>query len=1219
MQNLRCVRCLKDYDPANNAFGACTWHSNHNFAKSTPTYVSIEEELRTVLPRFKTSFGKVDIEYILSKITLKDLMLQIDSPVTRAIRGKLDTIPESIAKLLVEYPVEKLYDVISSRYSYDKQYQPTKRMALIMENMLTSMRIEDIDAQLKDETDRLDTQFRYPHPHLFRGKYFAGGRYVWRCCGLPETVEGCWTGVHSSVQRSPDPFTVANFENANYRAFYDNINLIVNGSEHVNNPIKNQTLRTLCSSSIGANFNTKKQEFIKKVIAFNFYNGYEPTFIRAEGVQFGCSWQESERVQSCRDEKVEDLIEFSNLRLLVVFHPPRYRLSEYTITTVVHKLTRGVIFKSDEVFQYGSMIPLQPDLYLPIPANSRLPEGTLLLPNSATRYLPRNPVSVTQATLAEFELLESQPSNRLKRRQRVRITQLSDAEWAPYEALRQAQLNSAIAEYQKQQRRAGELAVRRQTADQLLLDVQNAVRQSTRIPGSEPFVKLVEKMVTKQYDELFGLPRKQQIALLRDMNATVDLAGIVLRQKDLEDQITQGSLVITTPLTPEESNDFQKDIAEIMKRTDAARTEYDQALQKTKASPETKQLGLETLQILGEHTEFLRKAASGVKLYEEATIITESSSKVLETFEHLRDLFVKGRFGRAVVVNVVVPKEFHSKLMKIDMRLKNWHLKNTIPGVDKEEKLQELYQFYSKLRSFKEKYSPLKFSTNLKEDVTLVAREADQAFTDALQALNLGKLDEPSVIQIVDLLNTAIESSRVWSIKVRSFSGEVISTDELQRFIFYDNIEKELNMDIDEEKESMFEKFLTLTPPNFEELDIFAKARIVLYHNLLTFCSQTALFHKFVYKMQDWLQRYVAYQFQSVGEEYVIFDPVFGHEVVGNNGISFVASGLEAGFVANLVNNGYTVASYNALTLENFNVMKVLFQRISELNSPALMKTLAALKKEVNSIQTASAQRADFFQVCQAYETTDFLYVDGIFPEWDRIEKLDETFGYGKGFMRTKYKLDSVLELYQEIQKVVGRLKLYFENFYIFDEENKYLDQIARRNIDYFSNISEKVLKEIVETARQLLKTLSWTKRFRSKEDLGDLIKLWTEINFPINNASRYGEKVTRVIDYLRKMNLLIGVTENQIQGIFRQINSAGKDFQKIVPDVVLPLSNSCKVELTNYVVPKVLQPGDIQSPLNLVRNLEKLKFNPKFYLHPPKGIKFKAEVHSVVHVYEVQ
>ena len=117
MQNPRCVRCLQDYDPANNVFGSCTWHSKHNLAQANRQYLSLEEELRAYLPKFKTSFGKVDVDYVVKRIPLRDLMLQINSATTRAIRDKLDAIPASISNILIQCTLEKLYDVIPSRFS----------------------------------------------------------------------------------------------------------------------------------------------------------------------------------------------------------------------------------------------------------------------------------------------------------------------------------------------------------------------------------------------------------------------------------------------------------------------------------------------------------------------------------------------------------------------------------------------------------------------------------------------------------------------------------------------------------------------------------------------------------------------------------------------------------------------------------------------------------------------------------------------------------------------------------------------------------------------------------------------------------------------------------------------------------------------------------------------------------------------------------------------
>lgn len=1211
----KCVRCFNEYDPANNVFGSCVWHSSHNLAKANPQYVTFEEELRTMLPKFKASIGKVDIDYVVKRIPLRDLMLQIDSEVTRAIKAKAEAIPESTAKFLFQCTLEKLYQVIPSNYSYDKQYPPTRRIALIMENFLSSMRIEDIDALLSVEAMRLQKEFRYPHQHLFQGRDFdrARNEYVWRCCGLPGNSDGCWRGIHSSIKRSPDPFTVEDFDGLNYFAFYTRTNFIVNGSEHVNNKLTNETLRAECVAGINAwGLAPERKKFIEHVTEFNFYNGYEPAFRYLEGVGTICEWSESQRVQSFQRVGTTPLVEFDYMLSKIRFPLPRSELTQYTVFTVIQKITRSRL-RTANVFRLGSPRQETEVYYIPSFVESPLPENTLLLPNQGTNRVPRNPVTLTPAFIAEFEKLPTLVRGNLRRRV-ARITNLSNLEWAPYEAERQQQIADVLTEYARQQREVRKRAKRKASAEQILREVEQYVADSAQVPGSEALVQVVEKLVKEQYSKFDELTLDQQKLQLEEMQITTQLADVVLRQVDLQNLISSGEYAIEQPLDQANITNFKNDMNQILQQAATLRTEYEQALTNNKSSKEVIDLGRSMLGILDKHINFLSTASNSAIYDKEVKLIKEASGNVIETLSGLRDIFIKGRLGQAASIGDTVTKKFYDKLVKFDKRSKNWQLRSELPGYTKSQRLTRLYKFYNVVQKFKDRHSPENFNTKVKKPKALqYSNDVSVKLKDALELMVKRPVDNPdALLRIATLLNDSVEISKLWYIEAMGGSDDTFQGQKAAaKPLAYTKVNRDLFFDI-----QIFNQYLEdfLKTEKVETLGHgrYYTVRMPLFKFLLDYCLEEKELQKFAYKLRDWILIYRAnYDFYSRPGKYEIaIDPIFCFPILGKLETPPETVGV---FVeADVHPCGYSIETYKESVEEN---LKILILLQTKLPTGDLKK---ALRKILETFKGQQTQTKEFIQKCESYENSNFVELDDLFSSlWEKIEQAYEKLGITKNFDASSVTFEAFSKYRDSLFDVTDLLSVYLKTMSIRATERSVYDPTLIDKEKY-KTIRTKEVLELVNTLIELMKKINWTKRFRGKRGISTITELWYELNVPLEkfeDKGDYSKKCVTLLELLKKYNLFDRITTDQLRTILGAIKASNRNDD--ITKYVMVLESSCRVTLTRYMLPLSGVFNDILQLLE--ENLKELELNPKYILRPPKGKKLRMDRKILTPMYELE
>jgi len=432
-----CLRCESKFNPKENVFGSCQWHSKHYLATAKPAQPTLEDQLYAYLPLFEKKFGKIDIPKILATIPLKDLLLQIDINCTRLIKEKLAVLPSFIEKSLTGQTINELKRNGLFKQRVDRFYPEHKFINAIIGSLLTELSL----AEIREEQERIEffnsgIGTQPVHQHLHRGVINDGNlkKRVWRCCGLGENHPGCWKGQHSATTTHPDPYTIQDFEKRGFYAFLSP-NDPTQASEHVKNRWTNVKLKELRSKLQANQVDFTSPESIAFVFAFihmNLYNGFE--------LQFDGKLVSSNRAESLSARRIEELVQlngdgsrvelmwssaFDRIELSTIVQKGSYNLYRLRNTSYLLKKRR----KLENVI---------PKVMRSSLGDNRIPIDTLLLPVSGGLFIPKNPYKVTP-TLKEAFLVLAKKGITPKRV--AKITKLVEADWVAIDKEKQKEFD----------------------------------------------------------------------------------------------------------------------------------------------------------------------------------------------------------------------------------------------------------------------------------------------------------------------------------------------------------------------------------------------------------------------------------------------------------------------------------------------------------------------------------------------------------------------------------------------------------------------------------------------------------------------------------------------------------------------------------------------------------------------------------------------------------
>ena len=621
----KCVRCLQPYDPGENEFGACRWHTAHRLAAMHPQFIEIEDEFELYFPLFYIASGMIDINYVSRHIPLKDILVQVDSPCTRAIKEKLDVLPKSTADVIRSSSIRKFRGELTRIYKMDKKYAETRREAWVLEELLSSRPLASIDEQLREEDAREDKNFRVPHQHLQFGKDYDADTesYTWRCCGQPDSAGGCWTGVHSSINRSPDPFTTSEFVRGSFIEYFYDPSKVVFGSEHKNNPITNAKLLEMLEAGASAQleWDSARKNFVRDVILFNAYNGYEFALKPTLDV---LHWDESRRMQQLTSVERALKIEFENTPNLTI----RVTLDRqtYVLKTVLQVLKFDPVEFLDDVVDFsrvGSVVvPLNPSLKF---TGITLPLDIMLIPVKGSRRMPRNPRQLTEKFVTRVQSIQ-------RRRLYPEVTRLADLSWLNYEFAKMSKKTAAQSELLRQYNEAGEIAnldtQTRQFVDFAANDFVDVLTRSTT-PDVLKILKVAAEDLRARYAEYLKLSE-----LVEKRTANALIVGNFVAIWDFIQEENRRTAVAAVDLAAVEEK--RKDVGVIMKYNEALINMLRTAIT---ASPAKAQLGQFNVLITNLENDNLARAGQ-LAGQEDMLVLEGFAAELLAIQELVTDLLV---------------------------------------------------------------------------------------------------------------------------------------------------------------------------------------------------------------------------------------------------------------------------------------------------------------------------------------------------------------------------------------------------------------------------------------------------------------------------------------------------------------------------------------------------------------------------------------------------
>lgn len=400
---LRCIRCTKEFNPNENPFGGCFWHSGHALDKTNVATVQLLDEVKDTLPMLTSKTGSIDLNYVVNSIPLGDLLVQIDSNVVKSVKEKLLRLPPYTTSLIKEMTLGELIPNGWKRLRFEQTEPRYQEYNLILQNLLSDYPLASIVEQIKQAEIRNLPWTNLPtHPHLLQGISYehSSGKSIWRCCGRQIGSQGCWTGVHSSTSLQPDVCTTQKFERKGLRSLLKPGQLSM-ASEHIHNSLSNEKIAELQLATKGRKptlNDATVSVFLKAVMEMNMFNGYELTNSN--------TWTWSRRAQ----ELPLDIVD--NIR-------------------VVSKRLETIWSKGDKSFNFLAIVQTisldlsewrntESTIKKPKPrknANVRvegrysaLPENTKLIPNKGSKVVPRNPPFANEVNTSEFLEILSDPT-----------------------------------------------------------------------------------------------------------------------------------------------------------------------------------------------------------------------------------------------------------------------------------------------------------------------------------------------------------------------------------------------------------------------------------------------------------------------------------------------------------------------------------------------------------------------------------------------------------------------------------------------------------------------------------------------------------------------------------------------------------------------------------------------------------------------------------------
>ena len=609
---LRCIRCTKEFNPNENPFGGCFWHSVHALDRTNVATVQLLDEIRETLPMLISKTGSIDMDYVVKSIPLGDLLVQIDSSVVNSVKEKLVRLPPYTTSLIKEMTLEELIPNGWKRLRFERTEPNYQEYNLILQNLLSDYPLTSILEQIKQAEIRNLPWTNLPtHPHLFQGTSYehSSGKSIWRCCGRQIGSRGCWTGVHSSTSLQPDVCTTQKFERKGLKSLLKPGQLSM-ASEHIHNPLSNEKIAELQLATKGKKPTLNDPAvsvFLRTVMEMNMFNGYELTNSN--------TWTWSRRAQELPLDIVDNIRVVSkrletiwskgdkSFNFLAIVQTISLDLSEWRNTESTIKKPKPR--KNANVRVEGRYSPL--------------PENTKLIPNKGSKVVPRNPPFAKSKTTSEFLEILSDPTEIQNR------TDSAKVKWNKIKIQKK--------EERREQRRKNDLLLSYRGLPPLQLKSSSSSSTST-VPTASSSSSTQTQQVSSSSSST--PPKKSSSKTTSKSSSTASSQGKILSSSKssssslIVKKSTSKSKSSSSQSTPKSKSKSASSSSEESTESDEQKRKEEQAkLQETARLQEAARLQAEELARKREETKLLNEKLETVKQNYTATALLLNQAKSL--------------------------------------------------------------------------------------------------------------------------------------------------------------------------------------------------------------------------------------------------------------------------------------------------------------------------------------------------------------------------------------------------------------------------------------------------------------------------------------------------------------------------------------------------------------------------------------------------------------
>ncbi len=347
--------------------------------------------------------GSIDIDYVVNSIPLGDLLVQIDSGVTKSVKEKLSRLPPYTKDLIGRATLKELLPNGWKRLRFERTEPNYQEYNLILQNLLSDYPLTSILEQIKQAEVRNLPWTKLPtHPHLHQGTSYehSSGKFIWRCCGRQIGSPGCWTGVHSSTSLRPDVCTTQNFERKGLKSLLK-LGRLSTASEHIHNVLSNKKILELQLATKGRKPTLNDpfvSGFLRVVMEMNMFNGYELTNSNM--------WTWSRRAQ----ELPLDIV--YNVRVVSKRLETSWSKGDksFNFLAIVQTISLDLSESRNTESTIGKAKPKKKANVRVEERYSPLPENTKLIPNKGSTVVPRNPPFANEVNTSNFLEILSDPT-----------------------------------------------------------------------------------------------------------------------------------------------------------------------------------------------------------------------------------------------------------------------------------------------------------------------------------------------------------------------------------------------------------------------------------------------------------------------------------------------------------------------------------------------------------------------------------------------------------------------------------------------------------------------------------------------------------------------------------------------------------------------------------------------------------------------------------------